>query len=43
MFIKTIPRMIYLVNTGYRQAGPKILSDLGSEDEWLLQDLRDGL
>ncbi|GHU23877.1 hypothetical protein FACS189488_07340 [Betaproteobacteria bacterium] len=24
-------------------AGPKILSDLGSEDEWLLQDLRYGL
>ncbi|GHT99761.1 hypothetical protein FACS1894154_07480 [Betaproteobacteria bacterium] len=24
-------------------AGPKILSDPGSEDEWLLQDLRYGL
>ena len=33
------PLLIYLVNTGYRQAGPKILSDLLGEGEWRLQDL----
>jgi len=27
--------MINLVNAGYRQCGPKILSDLASEDERL--------
>jgi hypothetical protein len=29
--------MIYLVNAGYRQAGPKILSDLVAENERLAQ------
>jgi hypothetical protein len=35
--------MIYLANAGCRNTGPKILSDLVSEDEWLAQDLRNGL
>jgi len=34
--------MIYLVNAGYRQAGPKILSDLFPEGEQRLQHLRHG-